>query len=199
MPGRRLVVESLPSMPGIAGVRFLRHDTAMIGPDDRDAAIDAAAAAAAHERYMRIALGQAREAAGDGEVPVGAVIVRDGHLVAKARNQVETLKDPTAHAEILAITQAASAVGDWRLADCTLYVTKEPCVMCAGAIILARLPMIVWGMTDPLRGGAISLFQVLQQADLNHRCAHVAGILEPECREVMQSFFRTLRAGPAKP
>jgi len=170
----------------------------MVAPDGRDAAIDAAAAAAVHERHMRLALGQARDAAAEGEVPVGAVIVRDGHLVAKARNQVETLKDPTAHAEILAITQAASAVGDWRLSDCTLYVTKEPCVMCAGAIILARIPLVVWGMTDPVRGGAVSLFQVLQQADLNHRCDHVAGILESECREVMQSFFRALRSGPAR-
>ncbi len=171
----------------------------MIGPEERDAAIDAAAVEATHERFMRMALGQAREAAEEGEVPVGAVIVHEGHLVAKARNQTETLKDATAHAEILAITQAASAVGDWRLAGCTLYVTKEPCVMCAGAIVLARIPHVVWGMTDPLRGGAVSLFQVFQQADLNHRCAHIAGILEPECREVMQSFFRTRRAAPRKP
>lgn len=171
----------------------------MSGSEERDAAIDAAAVAAAHERFMRTALGQAREAAAEGEVPVGAVIVCDGHLVAKARNQIETLKDPTAHAEILAITQAASAVGDWRLTGCTLYVTKEPCVMCAGAIVLARIPSVVWGMTDPLRGGAVSLFQVFRQADLNHQCAHVAGILEAECREVMQTFFRTLRAGSRPP
>ena len=166
----------------------------MIGPESTDAEIEAAALTAAHERFMRIALGQARQAAEEGEVPVGAVIVQDGHLVAKARNQVELLKDPTAHAEILAITQATSAIGDWRLTGCTLYVTKEPCVMCAGAIVLARLPLVVWGMTDPLRGGAVSLFQVFRQADLNHRCDHVAGILEADCREIMQSFFRARRS-----
>lgn len=168
----------------------------MIGSENRDAQIDAVAVAAVHERYLRVALGQARDAAAEGEVPVGAVIVQDGHLVAKARNQVETLKDPTAHAEILAITQAAAAIGDWRLTGCTLYVTKEPCVMCAGAIILARIPLVVWGMTDPQRGGAVSLFNVLQQADLNHRCEHLAGILEDDCKAVMQEFFRALRSKP---
>lgn len=157
-----------------------------------------AAIRAIHERYLRLAVAQAREAAEDGEVPVGAVIIRDGHLIAKARNQVERLNDPTAHAEIIAITQAAAAVGDWRLTGCTLYVTKEPCVMCAGAIVLARIPLVVWGMTDPLRGGAVSKFGIFQTADLNHRCAHVAGVLEDECREIMQSFFRDKRARPGR-
>lgn len=151
-----------------------------------------------HERYLRLALREAECAEEEGEVPVGAVIVRDGVLVGKAHNQVERLKDPTAHAEILAITQAASAVGDWRLENCTLYVTKEPCVMCAGAIVLARLPLVVWGMTDPLRGGAVSRFQVLGTADLNHHPDHVPGVLEDECREVMQRFFRRLRRPPGE-
>ncbi len=150
------------------------------------------------ELFMRAALAQARAAAEDGEVPVGCAIARGGHLIAKAHNQVERLKDPTAHAEILAITQAAAAVGDWRLTDCTLYVTKEPCVMCAGAIILARIPRVVWGVTDPLRGGAVSLFQVLQQADLNHRAEWTAGVLEAECRALLQAFFRQRRGRDGK-
>lgn len=146
-----------------------------------------------HETHMRAALREARRGADEGEVPVGAVVVREGRIIGKAHNQVEGLKDPTAHAEMIAITQAAAAVGDWRLSDCVLYVTKEPCVMCAGAIVLARLPLVVWGMTDPIRGGAASLFQVLQQADLNHRADHVAGVLEEECRAVMTNFFAALR------
>jgi len=148
------------------------------------------------ELFMRAAVAQARAAAAADEVPVGAVIARDGHLVAKAHNQVEQLRDPTAHAELLAITQAAAATGDWRLTGCTLYVTKEPCVMCAGAIVLARIPRVVWGVTDPLRGGAVSLFQVLQQADLNHRAEWTAGLLEEECRALLQDFFRRRRAEP---
>ena len=152
-----------------------------------------------HERHIRQALREAEAAEAEGEVPVGAVIVRGGVLVGKAHNQVEQLKDPTAHAEILAITQAASAVGDWRLTDCVLYVTKEPCVMCAGAIVLARLPLVVWGMPDPLRGGAVSRFQVLATADLNHHPEFVSGVLEADCREVMQRFFRRLRAAAANP
>ena len=118
---------------------------------------------------MRAALRQARRAAEAGEVPVGAAIYHNGHLIAQAHNQVEMLKDPTAHAEMIAITQAANSLGDWRLENCVLYVTKEPCPMCAGAIVLARLPIVVWGMTDPVRGGAISRFQILQNESLNHR------------------------------
>ncbi len=144
--------------------------------------------------FMRAALAQARQAAKAGEVPVGAVIVRGGHLIAAAYNQVETLRDPTAHAEILAITQAAAAVGDWRLEGCTLYVTKEPCAMCAGAIVLGRIPRVVWGLGDPLRGGAVSLFPILRNADLNHRADWRAGVLEDECRALLQDFFRQRRA-----
>jgi tRNA(adenine34) deaminase len=154
---------------------------------------------ARHERYMRIALAEARRAAADGEVPVGAVLVCEGRLVGKAHNQVERLKDPTAHAEILAITQACAALGDWRLANTTLYVTKEPCPMCAGAIVLARIPLVVWGATDPLRGGAVSHFAILNDPHLNHRAEVVAGVLEPEARELLQSFFRTRRADAAAP
>lgn len=144
--------------------------------------------------HMGVALRQARRAAEMKEVPIGAAIFHGARLVAQACNQVETLKDPTAHAEVIAITQAAAALGDWRLNDCVLYVTKEPCPMCAGAIILARLPMVVWGLSDPQRGGAVSKFQILQSDTLNHRCQYRAGFMEEDCRIILQSFFKALRA-----
>lgn len=146
-----------------------------------------------HEARMRLALQQARLAAEAGEVPVGAVIYTGDRLTGKAWNQTELLKDPTAHAEMLAITQTASAVGDWRLTESILYVTKEPCPMCAGAIVLARIPMVVWGIDDPLRGGAISRFQILQTPELNHRSEYIRGVLAEESLALMQSFFKTRR------
>ena len=146
-----------------------------------------------HIVRMRVALRQAQRAAAAGEVPVGAAIFKDDHLIAQAHNQVETLKDPTAHAEMIAITQAAAAVGDWRLDGATLYVTKEPCVMCAGAIVLARLPLVVWGMSDPLRGGAVSRFQVLQSDTLNHRTDFITGVLEEPCAALVKNFFKARR------
>jgi tRNA(adenine34) deaminase len=149
--------------------------------------------AAAHERFMRMALKQAALAADQEEVPVGAVIVHRGLLIGQAHNQVEKLKDPTAHAEMIAITQAASALGDWRLEDTVLYVTKEPCPMCSGAIVLARVPLVIWGMPDPLRGGAVSVFNILQSPGLNHRTDYISGVLEDSCRELMQAFFRKRR------
>ncbi|HQF20824.1 MAG TPA: tRNA adenosine(34) deaminase TadA [Kiritimatiellia bacterium] len=148
---------------------------------------------AVHEARMRLALRQARAAAAAGEVPVGAVIYNSGQLAGQAWNQTQTLKDPTAHAEILAITQAASAAGDWRLTDSILYVTKEPCPMCAGAIVLARIPLVVWGATDPLRGGAVSRFQILQTAELNHRPQIITGVLADECAALLKDFFRQRR------
>ena len=148
---------------------------------------------ATHEARMRLALRQAKKAAEASEVPVGAVIYNGGELAGQAWNQTRTLKDPTAHAEIIAITQAAAAAGDWRLTDCILYVTKEPCPMCAGAIVLARIPLVVWGMTDPLRGGAVSRFQILQSAELNHRSAVLAGVLEDECAALIKDFFKKRR------
>ncbi len=151
--------------------------------------------APSHERFMRLALRQARAAADREEVPVGAVILHRGKLIAQAHNQVELLKDPTAHAEILAITQAAAALHDWRLADTVLYVTKEPCPMCAGAIVLARIPRVVWGVADPARGGAISLFDIFRNPRLNHRVDYEGGVLEEECRNLLQDFFRKQRAG----
>ena len=148
---------------------------------------------AVHEARMRLALRQAKLAAEAGEVPVGAVIYNSGELAGQAWNQTRTLKDPTAHAEILAITQAASAAGDWRLTDSILYVTKEPCPMCAGAIVLARIPLVVWGLSDPLRGGAVSRFQILQTAELNHRAQVLTGVLEDECAAIIKDFFRKRR------
>ncbi len=144
-------------------------------------------------QFMRMALRQAERAAEEGEVPCGAVIVKNGEVIGKAYNQTETLKDPTAHAEILAITQATQAVGNWRLNGAVMYVTKEPCPMCAGALVLARIEKVIWGMTDPIRGGAISKFQIFNTADLNHRIEVEAGLMEDDCKAVMQQFFQDLR------
>ena len=149
---------------------------------------------AVHEARMRLALRQAEQAAAAGEVPVGAVVFTGDRLTGKAWNQTQMLKDPTAHAEMLAITQAASAQGDWRLEDSILYVTKEPCPMCAGAIVLARIPLVVWGLDDPLRGGAVSRFQILQSAELNHRAEVLTGVLKAECTAIIQEFFQKRRA-----
>lgn len=154
-----------------------------------------------HEHFMRMALREAEKAVATGEVPTGCVIVHNKsdvppHLcpvIGRAHNQVEMLKDPTAHAEMLAITQAASALNDWRLEKTTLYVTKEPCAMCAGAIVLARVPTVVFGAPDPKRGGACSIFNILSHPNLNHRCEIIQNILSPECRGILQGFFRDLR------
>lgn len=144
--------------------------------------------------YMRMALREAERAAEAGEVPCGAVIVKDGQILGKAHNQTETLKDPTAHAEVLAITQAAAALENWRLSGAVMYVTKEPCPMCAGAIVLARLQKVVWGCDDPKRGGARSKFEILDHADLNHRVEIRTGVMEAECKGLLQEFFRKRRA-----
>ncbi len=143
--------------------------------------------------YMRMALREAEAAAAEGEVPCGAVIVLNGVVIGKAHNQTETLNDPTAHAEILAVTQAAQAVGNWRLNNAIMYVTKEPCPMCAGALVLARMHKVVWGMSDPIRGGAASKFGILDNADLNHTVEIETGLMEDECKAVMQDFFQNLR------
>ena len=143
--------------------------------------------------FMRLALREAERAASEGEVPCGAVIVLHGKIIGKAHNQTETLKNPTAHAEILAITQATQAVGNWRLNEAVMYVTKEPCPMCAGALVLSRMKKVIWGMTDPIRGGAVSKFNILNEADLNHAVETEAGVLDGECRLVMQEFFQNLR------
>ena len=143
--------------------------------------------------YMRMALREAERSAEVGEVPCGAIIVKDGVIIGKAHNQTELLKDPTAHAEILAITQAAAALENWRLTDAVMYVTKEPCPMCAGAIVLSRLKKVVWGVDDPKRGGARSKFEILDHADLNHRVEIQTGVMEAECKFLLQDFFRERR------
>ena len=144
--------------------------------------------------FMGEALRQAAKAYELGEVPVGAVIVRAGRIIARAGNQVETLKDATAHAEMLALTQAENAVGDWRLTDCTLYVTKEPCPMCAGAAIHTRVARVVFGAGDPKGGAAGGALNLLQFPTLNHRCEITSGLRLEECRALLQSFFAEQRA-----
>ena len=148
--------------------------------------------------FMGEALRQAAKAYEQDEVPVGAVIVRAGRIIARASNQVETLKDATAHAEMLALTQAENAVGDWRLTDCTLYVTKEPCPRCAGAVVHTRLARVVFGAPDPKGGAAGGALNLLQFPSLNHRCEITAGVRLEECRELLRSFFAAQRA-KAKP
>jgi tRNA(adenine34) deaminase len=143
--------------------------------------------------FMGEALRQARKAGAHDEVPVGAVIVRNDEIIARAWNQVETLKDATAHAEMLAITQAEAAVEDWRLNDCELYVTKEPCPMCAGAMVQTRLRRVIFGCADPKTGAAGGMINLLQMPPLNHQCMITEGVREPECRELLQQFFREKR------
>ena len=146
------------------------------------------------EAFMSEALRLARKAFEKEEVPVGAVVVRGGRIIARAFNQVEMLKDATAHAEMLAITQAEAAVGDWRLNDCDLYVTKEPCPMCAGAIVHVRLRRVIFGCADPRGGAAGSAVNLLQMPGLNHRCEIVRGVLEQQCASVLQEFFQARRS-----
>src|SRR5580698_7934459 len=143
--------------------------------------------------FMGEALRQAAKAYEKEEVPVGAVIVRGGKIIARAFNQVELLKDATAHAEMLALTQAEEAVGDWLLTDCALYVTKEPCPMCAGAIVHTRLARVVFGAADPKAGAAGSAMNLLQFPTLNHRCGITSGVRESECRVILQKFFARRR------
>ena len=146
-----------------------------------------------NEYFMNEALRQAAKAYKLEETPIGAVIVRDGEIIARAYNQVEMLKDATAHAEMLALTQAQAAIGDWRLTDCTLYVTKEPCPMCAGAIVHTRIARVVFGAADPKAGAAGGMLNLLNHPALNHRCEILANCLEQECKQLLQSFFQERR------
>ena len=143
--------------------------------------------------WMGLALQQARQAAAAGEVPVGAVVVRDGQIIASGRNAPIAGHDPTAHAELIAIREAAGAMGGWRLPDTTLYVTLEPCAMCAGAIVLARIPRVVFGAPDPKAGAAGSLIDVLGEPGLNHRPEVEGGVLAAECGAVLSEFFASRR------
>lgn len=145
------------------------------------------------EEYMGEALLQAQLALDADEVPVGAVIVRDGRIVARAHNQRELLHDPTAHAEMIAITQAAEDAGNWRLERCTMFVTLEPCAMCAGAIVLARIPRLVYGARDPKAGAVGSLYDIPRDPRLNHVVEVTGGVLESQCGEVLSEFFRKKR------
>jgi len=142
---------------------------------------------------MRMALRQAEAARAENEVPVGAVIVQDERVIAAAYNQREQLRDPTAHAEMIAITQAAESLGGWRLERCRLYVTLEPCPMCAGAILQARIPVVVYGATDPKAGAVDSLFQLLGDDRLNHRAEVISGVLAQSCGEILTAFFAEQR------
>ena len=144
--------------------------------------------------FMREALRQAQKALRAEEVPIGAVVVHAGKIIARAYNQVELLKDATAHAEMLAMTQAEAAIGDWRLNECDLYVTKEPCPMCAGALVHVRMRRVIFGCADERGGAAGSLINLLQMPQLNHRCDISSGVLADECAAMLKSFFRERRA-----
>ena len=145
------------------------------------------------EYFMREALRQAQKAYDADEVPVGAVVVRESKIIARAFNQVELLKDATAHAEMLALTQAEAAVGDWRLTDCDLYVTKEPCAMCAGALVHTRIRRVIFGCADLSAGAAGSAMNLLQMPTLNHRCEIASSVLQDKCAAILQNFFRKRR------
>lgn len=145
--------------------------------------------------WMRRALELARQAEALGEVPVGALVVRDGEVLGRGFNRTHSDTDPTAHAEVVAIREAAAKQGDWRLMDCTLYVTLEPCAMCAGAIVLARVPRVVFGAHDPKAGMGGSLDDLLRDPRLNHRCDVESGVGAEESSQMLKAFFRARRAG----
>ena len=145
------------------------------------------------EKYMRGAIEAARIAEENGDVPIGAVIVYQDRVIARAYNQREQLQDPTAHAEIVALTQAAEFVGSWRLEGCTMYVTLEPCCMCAGALVLSRMDRLVYGCGDPKAGACKSLYNIVQDDRLNHRLEVTAGVLVAECSTILQDFFERRR------
>jgi tRNA(adenine34) deaminase len=163
-------------------------------PNDDVALINSFMDQVSDESLMREALRLAKKAYGADEVPVGAVVVRQGKIIARAYNQVELLKDATAHAEMLALTEAEAAVGDWRLVDCDLYVTKEPCPMCAGAMVHTRIRRLIFGCPDPRGGAAGSILNLLQMPGLNHSCDITAGVLQQECVTILQEFFQKKRA-----
>jgi tRNA(adenine34) deaminase len=163
------------------GEKFLHDDGSMTVPDP-------------DEQWMRVALDEARAATRHDDVPIGAVVVAaDGTVIGRGRNERELREDPTAHAEVLALREAAAALGTWRVLDSTLYVTLEPCTMCAGAIVLSRIPRVVYATTDPKAGAAGSVLDVLADRRLNHRPEVVAGVLADEAAELLRSFFRARR------
>ena len=145
------------------------------------------------KKYMQEALNEAAKAAEIGEIPIGAVIVRDGEIIARGHNRTETDKDPIAHAEMIAIRQAAEVLGGWRLPGCTMYVTVEPCSMCAGAIVWSRIEHLVIGTPDPKAGACGSVFNIVQEPKLNHFVQVETGLMQEECSRMMKDFFRKLR------
>jgi tRNA(adenine34) deaminase len=145
------------------------------------------------EHFMRLAVREATRAVGHGDVPVGAVVVHDGELIAAACNERELRQDPTAHAETLALRAAAESLGSWRLLGSVLYVTLEPCAMCAGAIVLSRIPRVVYGTADPKAGAAGSVFDILAEPRLNHRPEVAGGLLAEDCADLLRAFFRDRR------
>lgn len=158
---------------------------------------EVASAEAVHEAHMRRALAAAEQASLKGEVPVGAVVVWRDQVLAVAHNEREAGHDPTAHAELLAMRHAAAALGHWRLCDAEVYVTLEPCPMCAGAMINARVRRVIYGCDDPKAGAVRSLFQLLEDTRLNHRVEVVSGVLATECSAILKTFFGRLRAARA--
>ena len=150
------------------------------------------------ERYMQVAIEQAKIAEENGDVPIGAVIVYKNRIIARAYNQREQLADPTAHAEIIALTQAAAAVQSWRLNGCAIYVTLEPCPMCAGALVAGRIDRLVYGCDDPKTGACKSLFNIVQDERLNHRLEVASGVLAEQCSQQLQEFFQKRRPGKLK-
>lgn len=145
------------------------------------------------EYYMKIALEEAQKAYEENEVPIGAVIVQNGVVIGRGYNRTESTKDPTSHAEIIAIKEASKTLGGWRLSDCDLYVTTEPCFMCAGAIVLARISHLYIGTEDPKAGACVSLGSVVTDERLNHQVELTVGILKEDCRQLLKNFFRKLR------
>lgn len=154
--------------------------------------------AAADEQWMQAAIAEAKRAEAEGEVPVGAVIIHEGRIIGRGRNQRESSQDPTTHAEMIAIRQAADALGSWRLIETTLYVTLEPCPMCAGALVNARVPRVVWGCNDPKAGATETLYSIGSDPRLNHRFECVPGVLADECSTLLSGFFAAIR-GKNKP
>lgn len=177
-------------------VRTGRNDANLSGPCKGNTVSETPAELIASELdffFMGKALRQAEKALRAEEVPIGAVVVREGKIIARAYNQVELLKDATAHAEMLVVTQAEAAAGDWRLNDCDLYVTKEPCPMCAGALVHVRMRRVIFGCPDERGGAAGGLLNLLQMPGLNHRSEIVGGVRGEECASLLQAFFRSRR------
>lgn len=150
------------------------------------------------EYYMKLAIEEAKKAQKLGEVPIGAIIVKNNEVIASAHNLRETAQLPTAHAEYIAIERASKVVGSWRLEECKLYVTLEPCVMCAGAIVMSRIPKVVYGATDSKGGCSGSLMNLLEESRFNHRAEVIKGVLEQECGDLLRNFFRELRLKKSK-